>query len=139
MPDSSEIDNALVARLGADATLLALVPNGVYWDEAPPGSNRFVIVSLVDQHDEGSFGARAFEDALYAVEARMLSTVAGANIKAAAARIDVLLENQPLTATGYAPMTLHREARTRVTEVDEVDPAIRWYRRGGRYRVVMST
>lgn len=136
--DSSDIDNALVAKLGADATLLALVPNGIYVDEAPPGATRFVIVSLVDEHDEAVFGARAIEDALYLVEARMLSTVSGANIKAAAARIDVLLENAVITATGYTWMTLHRESRVRLTEVDDADPSIRWYRRGGNYRVQMS-
>ena len=138
MADSSDIDNALVARLGSDATLLALVPNGIFVDEAPPGSTRFVIVSLIDELDEATFDGRAIEDALYAVEARMLSTVAGANIKAAAARIDALLEGQPLTVAGYTWMTLHRESRIRQTEVDEADTSIRWYRRGGNYRVQMS-
>jgi hypothetical protein len=138
MADSSDIDNALVARLGADATLLALVPNGVYVDEAPAGSTRFVIVSLVDENDIPTFEGRAIEDALYLVEARMLSTVAGANIKAAAARIDALLEDLPLTVTGYTGMTVHRESRVRGTEVDAIDSSIRWYRRGGNYRVQMS-
>ena len=138
MPDSSDIDNALVVKLSGDATLLALCPNGVYVDEAPPGMTRFVIVRLVDEADEATYvKGRTIEDALYAVEARMLST-AGGNIKAAAARIDVLLEDQPLTVTGYTWMTLHRESRTRLTEVDDADPSIRWYRRGGEYRCQMS-
>jgi hypothetical protein len=140
MPDSSDIDNALIAKLGADATLLALVPNGVYWGEAPPNSTRFVIVSLVEEIDYQQFGSRSHEETLYAVEARMLSTVAtGANIKAAAARIDVLLENQPLTIPGYSHMTTFRDSRIRLDpEVDENDSTIRWYRRGGNYRVVAS-
>lgn len=138
MPDSSEIDNALVAKLGADATLLGLMPNGVYWDEAPQGSTRFVIVSLVDEVDVQRFESRSHEDALYLVEARALSTT-NANLKSAAARIDALLDGGTLTATGYSLMTLHREARIRLTEVDDVDPTIRWFRRGGHYRVVMST
>lgn len=136
--DSSDIDNALIVALGSDATLLALVPNGVFWDESPPGSTRFVIVSLVEEHDEIVFGGRSFEDALYEVEARMLSTVSGANIKAAAARIDTLLDGATLTVAGYVTMTVRRESRTRQTEVDAADPSIRWYRRGGQYRVVMS-
>jgi hypothetical protein len=139
MADSSDIDNALVAKLGADATLLALVPNGIYIDEAPPGATRFVIVSLVDEADVGRFGSRSHEDALYLVEARMLSTVAGANIKAAAARIDVLLEQGTLTVSGYSLMALFRESRIRLTEVDAADPVLRWYRRGGNYRLVVST
>jgi hypothetical protein len=138
MADSSDIDNALVTKLAADATLLALCPNGVYVDEAPPGSTRFVIVSLVDENDEGIFGARAMEDGLYQVEAQMLTT-AGGNIKAAAARIDALLEQGTLTVAGYSVMALFRESRIRLTEVDAVDNSIRWLRRGGNYRLVVST
>jgi hypothetical protein len=135
--DSSDVDNALVAKLGADSALLALMPNGVYWDEAPQGSTRFVIVSLVDERDEAMFGARAFEDALYLVEARALST-SGGNVKDAAARIDALLENATLAVAGYKVMVIQREERVRITEVDDVDQSIRWQRRGGRYRVMTS-
>lgn len=138
MPDSSDIDAALVATLGADATLLGLMPNGVYWDDAPPGSTRFVIVSLVDEADTPQFGGRSYEDALYLVKAVALST-ANHNIKAAAARIDALLENATLAVAGYASMALHRESRIRLTEVDQVDPTVRWFHRGGHYRVTMST
>jgi hypothetical protein len=137
MPDSSEIDNALIALLGGDATLLGFMPNGVYWEVAPPGSTRFVIVSLVEETDARRLGSRAHEDALYMVKAVALST-ANANMKSAAARIDTVLEGATLTPTGYTHMAVYREARIRNTEVDEVDPAIRWYHRGGHYRVVMS-
>lgn len=138
MADSSDIENALIAKLAADATLLGLCPNGVYYDEAPPGSTRFVIVSLVDETDEPMFSARAFEDALYLVKAVMLST-AGGDVKSAAARIDVLLDQQPLTVTGYNVSLMRRESRVRVTEVDDLDKSIRWFHRGGRYQVVAST
>src|SRR5262245_59398209 len=47
MADSSDIDNALVAKLGADATLLANMTNGVYLDEGPPGATRLVIVKVL--------------------------------------------------------------------------------------------
>src|SRR5678809_152625 len=110
--DSSDIDNAIVAKLAADATLLSYCPNGVYVDEAPQGMTKFVIVSLVDELDTPVFGSRAFEDALYLIEARMLSTANG-NIKAAAARIDALLDDQSLTigspaaqVTGYTQMAM---------------------------------
>jgi hypothetical protein len=139
MPDSSDIDAALVAKLAGDATLAALMQSGafVFMDVAPAGSTKFVIVSLVTAMDEAKFGGRAYEDALYLVEARMLST-AGGNVKAAAARIDVLLEDQSLTVTGYTHMVMHREERFRLTEQDAADAAILWYRRGGQYRVQMS-
>ena len=137
MPDSSDIDAALVAKLGADATLLALCPNGVYVDEAPPNSTRFVIVSLVAEFDEPQFQGRSFEDATYLVKAVMLST-AGGNIKSAAARIDTLLEQGTLTVTGYSLMRMHRVERVRATEVDDLDASIRWHHRGGRYQVTVS-
>ena len=101
MADTSDIASALIAKLGSDAELLSLCPNGVYWDEAPPGSTRFVIVAFINAIDRGVFGRRAIEEGIYLVEARMLSTVQGANIKRAAARIDELLEDQPLTVAGY--------------------------------------
>ena len=62
---------------------------------------------------------------------------AGADIRAAAARIDEVLEDQPLTASGYEWMTVHREGRVRTTEVDDLNPDIRWQHRGGFYRVDM--
>jgi hypothetical protein len=142
--DSSDIDNALVAYLASDQALLALCPNGVYIDEAPPGALQFVIVSVVDAVDEAVFGGRAIEDILYLVEARMLSTTHG-NIKGAGARIDALLDDQvlplgsPSRAPGYTPIAMFRETRLPGrTEVDEVDPSLRWWRRGGQYRLQMA-
>jgi hypothetical protein len=135
--DSSAIDNALIALLGSDPELLQLCPNGVYYDEAPPGSTRFVIVSLVQEVDVDVFGGNGYEDALYTVEARMLSNSAG-DIRSAAARIHTLLQDQPLVAEGFTYMAMYRETRVRITEVDEVDVSIRWNRRGGHYRVQMT-
>lgn len=140
MSDSSDIDQAIVAKLSADATLLALMPHGTYVDEAPAGSTKFVIVSLITQHDEPRFGGRLYEDALYLVKAVELKPASGAgDIKAAAARIDTLLDGGTLTATGYTLMLMQRESRVRITEVDDQDTTIRWSHRGGQYRVMMST
>ncbi len=134
-PDSSAIDDALVAYLLADAVLQGLMPDGVYWDEARVGATRFVIVSLVDEADVAEFGGRAYEDGLYLVKAVALLS-GGGNVKAAAARIDALLEDtRGLAAAGYGMMTVHRESRVRLTEIDDADPKIRWQHRGGRYRV----
>jgi hypothetical protein len=141
--DSSDIDNALMATLGADSVLLSVMPNGVYWDEAPPNSTRFVIVSLAESHDEPQFGERSFEDVIYQVEAVALSTTM-ADMKAAARRIDELLDPQPpappamFTIPGYQIMVTQRERRIRQTEVDEINPSIRWNHRGGHYRLVAS-
>lgn len=146
MPDSQAVDQALVDRLLADSGVggvAALMPGGVYIDEAPAGSTQFVIVSLVTEHDEPIFGGRAHEDALYLVKAVELSTVGVKNIKAATARIDALLDPQPplppatLAIAGYGLMVMRRVERVRMTEVDGVDPSIRWQHRGGRYQVMV--
>jgi len=139
MADSSDVDAALVSRLAGDAALAALMQSGafVFIDEAPTGSSRFVIVSLVDEFDVAQFGGRSHEDNLFLVEARMLSTAGGA-IKTAAARIDALLEQATFSIPGFSLMTCHRERRVRSTEVDDLDSSIRWFRRGGNYRVVCS-
>lgn len=137
-PDSSAIDAALVALLQADAELARLMPDGVYMDLAPPGVTRYVVVSIVIAEDRASFGARAIEDCMYLVKAVQLTTTSASGIKDAAARIDVLLEDQPIVAAGFAWMTSHREERIRYTELDAVDSTIRWQHRGGRYRVQMA-
>lgn len=140
MADSSDIDAALVVKLSSDAALLAICTNGVHVDVPPVSAVNYVLVSLVDEVDEAKFGGRAYEDALYMVQAVMRwdKDHPAPNIKGAAARIDVLLEDQPLTVSGYSWMTMHRESRIRATEVDDVDTSIKVLHRGGNYRVQMS-
>jgi hypothetical protein len=139
----SDIDNAVIATLAADATLLGFCPNGVYWDEAPSGFTKFVIVSLVDSHDEPELGGTAYEELLYAIEARILGEPGQTiHIHEAADRIQALLHDQPLTVPGYDYVSMHRDteagARIRKTEVAAPDSNVRWYRRGGYYRVLMA-
>lgn len=138
--DSSLIANALIAKLGSDATLLGFVPNGVYEDEAQSGCTRFVIVSQIMATDTVLFAeGRAIEDALFLIEARVLSTAGTADAAAKAAfRIDELLEDGVLDIPGYQVMEMTREEFVRGLEVDDVDPTIKWRRRGGRYRIRMT-
>src|SRR5688572_19438599 len=101
------------------------MPHGVHMDVAPSGATRFVIVSLVVPEEEYQFGGVAFENNLYLVEARERSNSA-VNVKAAAARIHELLQNQPLVVAGFDHMLTRREERVRNTEVDSVDQDVRW-------------
>jgi len=137
VPDSSAIDNAIVGVLLADATLAGLMPDGVYFGVAAPKAQRFVIVSVIEATDEPVLGSRGYEDVLYMIKAVALERT-GADVKAAAHRIDQLLEDQPLTIPGYVHMVTCREGRFRYPEVDEVDDTIRWQHRGGNYRVQAS-
>jgi hypothetical protein len=144
LPDSSAIDSAVIGLLAADATLTGLMPGGVWYQVAPPDSKQFVLVSIADSVDRPMFGARAWESVLYLVKAVEFSspTVHNTNARAAAARIDTLLDPQPpdppatLTIDGYGLMALQREGRrVRDTETDAIDPTIHWAHRGGHYRV----
>ena len=137
MADPAEVDAAIVTHLANDATLAGLLPDGVYMDIAPSGKTQFVIVSLVIHEDNYMLGGEAFEKALYLVKAVDKST-SGSIAKAAAARIQTLLQDVPLTITGYTHMLTQREERVRYTEVDESEPDTRWQHRGGRYAVFVS-
>lgn len=143
-PDSSDLDNALVAKLSSDPELLGLMPNGVYFSLAPEKSTQYVLVSLAESQDEPMFGGRAFETYVYAVKAVELSTVATRNIKAAAGRIDAILDPPPpapplaLTIPGYSLKLSRRRDRIRYEEIDEVDRSIRWSHRGAEYVVWVS-
>jgi len=57
----------------------------------------------------------------------------------AAARIDALLEDQPLTVPGYGWLSTVRVERIREPgELDPGDTSIRWQHHGGRYRVQVA-
>jgi len=137
-PDSSAIDEAIVQALRADTLLTSYMPDGVWVDEAPANSKRFVIVSLVEEVDPQGFDGRAMEDAVYLIKAVGLKST-NPNMRGAAVRIDTALNDQPLSVSGYQSMVIFRENRIRTTEIDDIDNTIRWYHRGGRYRVVIST
>ncbi len=134
MSDSSAIDGALATLILSDTVLAGICVDGVYFDIAAQNAQRFVIISLVEEYDDLVFGKRAFENPLYLVKAVALAST-GADVKLAAARIDALLEQGSLQATGFAVTGMYREKRVRYTEVDEVDPSIRWQHRGGHYRI----
>ncbi len=144
MSDSSDVDNALVAKLGSDPVLLGVMPNGVYFGLAPEHSTQYVLVSLAESQDEPMFGGRAFETYVYAVKAVELSTVGTRKIKAASARLDAILDPPPpapplaLTIPGYSLKLSRRRTRIRYDEIDDVDRSIRWSHRGAEYEVWVS-
>lgn len=147
---SSAISSALINKLLADPALMELTPDGVFYGVAGKSmvtggtSTRYVIVSLVIGINLLEFGQRSKQDALYLVEARILSTSVAsplARVHDAAERIDALLDPQPpaasatLTIPGYHLMGMHQEEPTEDVEFDEGDASIQWDRCGGRYRL----
>lgn len=134
---TSDIDAAILATLN-DPQLLAAMPNGVFWGLAAEKAQRYVVVDRVTNNDEHTFQRRSWEDLLYRVRAIGLSTTSP-DMKTAEQRIDALLDGATITAAGYVCMAVFREEPIRVTERDDLDPTIRWFWRGGLFRVVMST
>jgi hypothetical protein len=135
--DVALVHSALLARLANDAPLTALLPDGVYIDAARQSAQKFVRVSVLDGALEGVFGGRAVYSGLYLVEAVTLGASSDTAVQAAS-RFDSILEDQPLSASGWNGMSLFKETELVIGEVDAVDPSIRWQRRGGHYRVEMS-
>lgn len=140
MPDSGEIDKALVNRLATDATLLQLCPDGVWFDTAAQGKTKFVLCAVAFSTDTGQMATgirRATEVVIYEVKAILMDS-SGSKAGQAAARIDQLLEDQPLSIPGYHCGAIYRVERIRTMEVDDTDPNIRWQHRGGQYRVQVT-
>lgn len=137
MADPSAVDAALEAKLLGDATLMAILTDGVYFDVAKPSAQRFALISVVTHEDGYVFNNSAFEKSTYLIKAVTLGT-SGADVKTAAARIHTLIQDVPLTIPGYAHSLTRRTERVRYTEVDDVNPAVRWNHRGGRYEIFVS-
>jgi hypothetical protein len=137
MLNVSAITLALLAILQHDAPLRVLLPDGAWFAEAPPGSTRFVILSLVSAVDVPQFGGPAYKDTVYLVEARALST-SGAEVEPAYDRIVTLLTDGELTIPGYGAMLMQFEEDLELVDVDDVDPSIRWNRCGGHLHVMVA-
>lgn len=135
---SSAIGNAIVAALGSDSALLADCVHGVYMaGEVPSGSTRFVTVALVTGFDGSLFGGRASETHTYDVTAHIFfreREAPAGNIAAAAARIDAVLEGQPIAVSGFTWADSERLEFVREVDRDADDVAIGYRIRGGRYQ-----
>lgn len=137
--NSPAVDAALETYLAADAELMALLPDGVWWRVAPADKKRFLLLSLADHADAYvmPYGV-AWERFVYLVKA-VTEGKSGLVAAQAEARIHLLLQDQTLTAPGYHPsMVIQRTERLPPgPEVDEVTDA-RWHHRGGQYELLIT-
>jgi len=131
------VDAAVMAVLATDATLMALLPDGVWMEAAKPGAKRFVVVEPLEHDDTYGFTETLYERYVYAVRAVALATD-GALVMSGADRIQELLQEVPLTVPGYSWMTTLRLRRAREAELDAVDTDARFQHRGGHYEVWLS-
>jgi hypothetical protein len=137
------VANAVIAKLGADVDLLALMPNGVYRpNRAPEGATALVEVSFAaGARDVPMFGGRALEDLRYTVVAvQRVTRGTPSRVGDAAARIDALLEDGTIdVGTDAGVMVLQRIAGIdEDTLTDATDPAIVWEYCGGLYQVMVT-
>jgi len=132
--DSGAVDSAVIGLLQNDATLKGLLPDGVYFDAAPQGRTRFVLISRPDHEDDYIFdGKKGFERYEYLIKAVIFSTSA-TDARAAATQIDALMHSGPLTPTGYLVLRCVRIGDRRYSEPD-VDKTQRWQHWGGQYEI----
>jgi hypothetical protein len=138
MLNAAAVTLALLGKIQADAPLLALMPDGAWFAEAPAGAKRFIIVSLISAVDVPMFGGVAYKDLLYLIEARALSSLSG-SVHAAYARLTALLTDGQLAIPGYGAMLMRFEEDLEFVEVDATDPSLRWNRCGGHLHVQVTT
>jgi hypothetical protein len=137
MAFTNAVHRALLPRLSGDATLMGLMPDGVYWDISKAGKTRLVIVKLMHHDTVDMFGRCAFEQPSYLVKAVEYS-LSPNNVNAAAERIDALLNNQPLTIDGYGLMTAQYLTDVRYQEPDTTNADQRWQHSGGVYLLMVA-
>jgi hypothetical protein len=133
--DSAAVDRAVFTALN-DPTLLALLPDGVYFGVAPQSKTKVAIVMLPSHVDTDQFQGTAFETSTYMVKAMVKeNSVTRAND--AAARIQTLMLALP-APTGYTVAVVRRSERIAYTEADPDNPDILWQHRGGLYDVMVA-
>lgn len=138
MIDAGEVERALIGKLDADPALSASLPDGVFYDLAPIGSTKFVIVSLSTSRGLYELNdGETLRALVYVVKAVVLGT-GGATIADADRRIQELIDRQPLdlpAAAGATLMVARWVDRIRYTE--NVDGET-WQHRGARYEITVT-
>jgi hypothetical protein len=135
---AGDVDRAVLAKLEGDAALTALLPGGVYWDQAPEGTTAFVIVSLSTSRGLPELNdAETFREFVYLVKA-VARGAAATPTADADARIEALLDHGTLdlTAAGGDLMVMRWVDRVRYTET--TGAAETWQHRGARYQVTVT-
>lgn len=134
-----DVDAALLAQLQADAALVALVPDGIYFGDAKAASLRWLQVAQIHQDNEDMFNAVAYESILYQITAVIQNTSAVPAINAAVRIEAVMRALAPATfmVANYRLMSVQRTARIRYTERDKANADLIWQHHGAQYDVRM--
>ena len=137
LADTSDVDAAVINALQTDAALMALTPDGVFWDYAPTGSTRYVVVQQDDHVQSYVQQSVLWERILYSVIS-VIQSASGTESKAAAARIRQILQDARFPIPNYAIVKCDEAGRIpRRVEIDE-ETDQRWQWRGGQYEVIVA-
>jgi hypothetical protein len=137
-PHRSAVDLALVALLRADVDLATILGGAhVFLGEGPDHLTKLVLIAPGPSHVERMFaGLTAYEQLVYGVTANIRATD-WVDAFAAAARIDALLDGQPLDAVGYSLMVMKRTEH--IAPYDERDEHNNlWQHAGALYEIWVS-
>lgn len=134
MSDASQLEAAIFAALNGDATLQTLCPDGAWWNYAPQGKTKFIIVAQPAHEDLQEFQDEAFERFTYQITARS-KEASSITVDAAAARIRIVIEGMT-SATGYLVTAAQRIERIKYADPDPVDAALVWQHAGGLYEIL---
>jgi hypothetical protein len=137
LPDSSEVDAAVMAKLSGDPTLMGILTGGVYWDLASLGLTKFCIVSQLAHEDRYVLTASGLWERFTYLVKGVTQGTSGTEVKKASAQIHALLQGAVLVIPGYSTIDIARVERVRYTEVDETSD-VRWQHRGGHYEVLVA-
>jgi len=129
----------LIAVLSADAALMAIATDGVFFNVGPSSAQRFVVLALPGTTDTEMFGGVAFETAHYEIKSVIMNGSSDDSAHAASL-IDadlVGLESRlaPAALVSHGLVLVQREQRIRYTETDPKAVDVRWQHRGGLYEV----
>ena len=129
-----QLEAALYAKLSGDATLTTLAPGGVWRGIAPLGTTGVVVVfSQISSIDAYTLADRATSTHNYMVKAIAPGETATPAWDAAA-RIDALLTDQPMTLSSGSVMSVRRERTMTLTENDGGEE----YQHAGGYYIIWT-
>lgn len=138
MIDANDVERALIGKLSGDPELTGYLPDGVYYDEAPIGATRFVIVSLSSSRGLYELDDdETFREFVYVVKA-VVQASGSDPVAKADKRIQALIDRQDLDlppSAGAELMVARWVDRIRYTESVNNET---WQHRGGRYQITVT-
>jgi len=140
MASTWDVDAALLAKLQADAQLVAIATDGIWFGETKATALKWVQVTQIDHGDEQMFETVAYETVLYQIVAIIQNTSAVPAINAGVRIHAVLtgLTRTTFTPANYVLMEVRRTTRIRYNERDKSNADLIWQHDGAQYELLLA-